>query len=59
MNEIELIESGELEGDAKVTQCEVVVEEADRCVDEVGDILRAPYNYLRLCCCFEEIFFEG
>ena len=59
MNEIELIVSRELEGNAKVTKCEVVVEEADRCVDEVGDILRAPYDNLCLCCCFEEIFFEG
>ena len=59
MNEIELIESRQLEGDAKVTQCEVVVEEADRCVDEEGDILRTPYDNLRFCRCFEEIFFEG
>ena len=59
MNEIELIVSRELEGNAKVTQCEVVVEEAYRCVDEVGDILRAPYDNLRFCCCFVEIFFEG
>ena len=59
MNEIELIESRQLEGDAKVTQCEVVVEEADRCVDEEGDILRTPYDNLRFCRYFEEIFFEG
>ena len=59
MNEIELIESAENEGDAKVTHCEVVVEPADRCVDEEGDILRTPYGNLRFCRCFEAIFFEG
>ena len=59
VNEVELLERRQLEGDAKVTQCEVAVEPANRLVNDVGYIFRDPYGDLRPLSCFEEIFIEG